>query len=86
MNGCFKNSTLVVLCQCQNKANFQRKDSGMALNFHFIFKKVGSPHLCIHNTANPLKDVAKTLIQRWNPFFENFLYFDISGEQQKCCF
>ena len=33
-----------------------------------------------------LKTVVNILIRCQSPFFENLLYFDIAGEQQKCCF
>ena len=28
----------------------------------------------------------RALIRRYSPFFENLFYFDIAGEQEKCCF
>ena len=40
ISGCFKNSTSVVLQQCQNKANFQRKGSSIVLKFLLNVLKV----------------------------------------------
>ena len=39
VSGCFKNSSSLVLQQCQNKVNFQGKDSGIVLRFLQNFLK-----------------------------------------------
>ena len=33
ISGCFKNSTSIVLQQCQNQVRFEKKDSGIILKF-----------------------------------------------------
>ena len=58
--GCFKNGTPVVLKQCQNKVNFQRKDSGIEAKFSLNFLR---SRKCSVMNKHPFKDLAKYLIR-----------------------
>ena len=83
ISGCFKNSTAIALQgqQCQNKVSFQRKDSGIALKFSLHILEGRKYSLMNRHFANSSKDLTQISMWGLNPFFENLLYFDISGEQ-----
>ena len=82
IRGCFKNTTAVVLQQCQNQVSFQRNGSGLILKFLLTILKGGQCFLFMREHFLSFKNVVKILIRYHSPSFENLLYFDIAGEQK----
>ena len=76
-----KNSNFIVLQQCQNKVNFQRKDSGTVLTFSPNHLKDRKCSLMNTKHFQSFKIISKILIRCQNHFFGNLLDLDVAGEQ-----
>ena len=81
ISGCFKNSTSVVLQQCQNQVSFQINGSGFALKFLLIILKAWQCFLFKQEHCLSFKNEVKISIRCQSPFFQNLLYSDIAREQ-----
>ena len=81
IRGSFKNSSSVVLQQCQNQASFQRSGSGVVTKrlLNLLKGKQYCPSIREHFL--PFKNTVKMFIRCQSPFFVTLLYFDITGEQ-----
>ena len=76
-----QNSTSVVIQQCHNKVNFQRNGSGIVYNFSVQFSKGRKCSFMNRERRKPFNRSGKNINTTLEPFFENFLYFDVAGEE-----
>ena len=72
MNVCFKNSTSIVLQQCQNQVSFQRKDSGIVLEVLLVILRDWQCFLFIREHFLSLKNIVKILIRCQSPSLKTY--------------
>ena len=73
-------NTALLLISSNIKISFQRKSSSIVLQFLLNLLKGEQCYLFIIGHSLPFNNVMTILIRHQNPFFVNFLSFDIAGE------